>query len=118
MSDHLAIAAPGGAETRHLVNAEVLAALPPHGIVVNIGRGSIIDQDALIAALVSGKLWGAGLDVIDGEPAVPPKLLELDNVVITPHRAGSTHETSEDAIELTIRTLDAWFKDGTNIAPI
>ena len=118
MSDHLAIAAPGGAETRHLVNAEVLAALPPHAIVVNIGRGSIIDQDALIAALASGKLWGAGLDVLDGEPAVPPKLLEFDNVVITPHRAGSTHETSEDAIELTIRTLDAWFKDGINLAPI
>ena len=118
MSDHLAIAAPGGAETRHLVNAEVLAALPPHGIVVNIGRGSIIDQDALISALASGKLWGAGLDVLDGEPAVPPRLLKLDNVVITPHRAGSTHETSEDAIELTIRTLDAWFRDGINIAPI
>ena len=117
-SDHLAIAAPGGAETRHLVTAEVLAALPPHGIVVNIGRGSIIDQEALIEALASGKLWGAGLDVLDGEPAVPPRLLELDNVVITPHRAGSTHETSEDAIDLTIRTLEAWFKDGTNIAPI
>ncbi len=117
-SDHLAIAAPGGDGTRHLVTAEVLAALPPHGIVVNIGRGSIIDQEALIAALASGKLWGAGLDVLDGEPAVPPRLLELDNVVITPHRAGSTHETSEDAIDLTIRTLEAWFKDGTNIAPI
>ncbi|MBL8690650.1 MAG: 2-hydroxyacid dehydrogenase [Rhodospirillaceae bacterium] len=117
-SDHLAIAAPGGTDTRHLVNAEVLAALPPHGIVVNIGRGSIIDQEALIVALAAGKLWGAGLDVLDGEPAVPPRLLELDNVVITPHRAGSTHETSEDAIELTIKTLEAWFKDGTNIAPI
>ncbi len=116
--DHLAIAAPGGADTRHLVNAEVLAALPKHGIVVNIGRGSIIDQEALIEALAASRLWGAGLDVLDGEPAVPPKLLELDNVVITPHRAGSTHETSEDAIELTIRTLDAWIKDGTNIAPI
>ena len=118
MSDHLAVAAPGGAETRHLVNAEVLGALPAHGIVVNIGRGSIIDQEALIEALASGKLWGAGLDVLDGEPAVPPRLLELDNVVLTPHRAGSTHETSDDAVALTIRTLEAWFRDGTNIAPI
>lgn len=117
-SDHLAIAAPGGADTRHLVTADVLAALPSHGIVVNIGRGSIIDQEALIAALASGRLWGAGLDVLDGEPAVPPRLLTLDNVVITPHRAGSTHETSEDATDLTIRTLEAWFRDGTNIAPI
>ncbi len=117
-SDHLAIAAPGGADTRHLVTADVLAALPSHGIVVNIGRGSIIDQEALIAALASGRLWGAGLDVLDGEPAVPPRLLALDNVVITPHRAGSTHETSEDAIDLTIRTLEAWFRDGTIIAPI
>jgi lactate dehydrogenase-like 2-hydroxyacid dehydrogenase len=118
MSDHLAIAAPGGAETRHLVDAEVLAALPAHAIVVNIGRGSIIDQEALIAALAAGKLFGAGLDVLDGEPAVPPRLLELDNVVLTPHRAGSTHETSDDAVALTIRTLEAWFRDGTNIAPI
>ena len=117
-SDHLAIAAPGGADTRHLVTADVLAALPSHGIVVNIGRGSIIDQEALTAALASGRLWGAGLDVLDGEPAVPRRLLTLDNVVITPHRAGSTHETSEEAIELTIRTLQAWFNDGTNIAPI
>ncbi len=118
MSDHLAIAAPGGAGTRHLIDAAVLAGLPAHGIVVNIGRGSIIDQEALIEALASGRIFGAGLDVLDGEPAVPPRLLTLDNVVITPHRAGSTHETSEDAIDLTIRTLEAWFKDGTNIAPI
>ncbi|MBM3531593.1 MAG: 2-hydroxyacid dehydrogenase [Alphaproteobacteria bacterium] len=118
MSDHLVIAAPGGAETRHLVNAAVLAALPPHGVVVNIGRGSIIDQEALIEALAADKLWGAGLDVLDGEPAVPPRLLALDNVVLTPHRAGSTHETSDDAVALTIRTLEAWFRDGTNIAPI
>jgi hydroxypyruvate reductase len=117
-SDHLAIAAPGGAETRHLVNAAVLAALPPHGIVVNIGRGSIIDQEALIEALASGHLFGAGLDVLEGEPSVPPPLLIFDNVVLTPHRAGSTHETSEDAVALTIRTLEAWFRDGTNIAPI
>jgi hydroxypyruvate reductase len=118
MSDHLAIAAPGGAETRHLVDAAALAALPAHGIVVNIGRGSIIDQEALIDALAAGRLYGAGLDVLDGEPAVPPRLLDLDNVVLTPHRAGSTHETSEDAVALTIRTLEAWFRDGTNIAPI
>ena len=117
-SDHLAIAVPGGGETRHLVDAAVLAALPPYGIVVNIGRGSIIDQEALMDALAAGRLYGAGLDVLDGEPAVPPRMLTFDNVVLTPHRAGSTHETSEDAIDLTIRTLEAWFRDGTNIAPI
>ena len=118
MSDHLAIAAPGGAETRHLVDAGVLAALPAHGIVVNIGRGSIIDQEALMDALAAGRLYGAGLDVLDGEPAVPPRLLTLDNVVVTPHRAGSTLETAEDAVVLMNRTLEAWFRDGTNLAPI
>ncbi|MBM3524986.1 MAG: 2-hydroxyacid dehydrogenase, partial [Alphaproteobacteria bacterium] len=117
-SDHLAIATPGGAQTRHLVTAEVLAALPPHGIVVNVGRGSIIDQDALIAALAAGRLYGAGLDVIDGEPAVPPALLGFDNVVVTPHRAGSTLETLDDAHARVVEILEAWFRDGTNLSPI
>lgn len=118
ISDHLAIAAPGGAATRHLVDAAALAALPAHGIVVNVGRGSIIDQEALIAALAGGRLFGAGLDVIDGEPAVPPRLLALDNVVVTPHRAGSTIETLDDALQRMIATLEAWIAEGRNIAPV
>ncbi len=118
MSDHLALAVPGGAATRHLVDAGVLAALPPHGIIVNVGRGSLIDQDALIAALKTGRLFGAGLDVIDGEPAVPDALLALDNVVVTPHRAGSTFETTDDALARMVQTLEAWTRDGTNLAPI
>lgn len=117
-SDHLAIAAPGGDATRHLVDAAVLAALPRHGIVVNVGRGSIIDQQALIDALAAGRLFGAGLDVVDGEPDVPAALLALDNVVVTPHRAGSTLETLDDALARMIATLRAWEQDGTNIAPI
>lgn len=116
--DHLAIAVPGGEETRHLVDAAVLAALPPHGIVVNVGRGSVVDQQALIAALAAGRLFGAGLDVVDGEPEVPAALLALDNVVVTPHRAGSTLETLDDALERMIATLRAWERDGTNLAPI
>ncbi len=118
VSDHLAIAAPGGEATRNLVDAAVLAALPAHGIVVNVGRGSIIDQAALIAALAAGRLFGAGLDVVDGEPEVPPALLALDNVVVTPHRAGSTLETLDDALARMIATLRAWERDGTNLAPI
>ena len=118
LSDHLALAAPGGAATRHLVDADVLAALPPHGIIVNVGRGSLIDQDALIDALASGRLFGAGLDVIDGEPAVPERLLALDNVVVTPHRAGSTFETMDDALQRMVETLAAWYRDRTNLAPI
>ena len=69
-------------------------------------------------ALAAGRLYGAGLDVLDGEPALPPRLLTLDNVVLTPHRAGSTLETAEDAVVLINRTLEAWFRDGTNLAPI
>jgi len=118
MSDHLALAVPGGVTTRHLVDAGVLAALPPHGIVVNVGRGSLIDQAALVDALRSGRLFGAGLDVIDGEPAVPEALLALDNVVVTPHRAGSTFETLEDALQRMLQTLEAWHRNGANLAPI
>jgi hydroxypyruvate reductase len=118
MSDHLVIASPGGAETRHMVDAEVLEALPAHGIVVNIGRGSVIDQDALMDALESGRLYGAGLDVLDGEPAVPPRLLTLDNVVLTPHRAGSTHEGFAESIVHLLHTLELWVSDGRVLAPI
>ena len=97
-ADFLICAAPGGAGTRHLVNADVLTALGPKGYLVNVGRGTVVDTAALIDALRSKRIAGAGLDVLEGEPSVPPilpELLQFDNVVVTPHcrrtRTGGAH---------------------------
>lgn len=87
-SDFLVAACPGGPGTRHIVNAEVLNALGPRGFLVNIARGSVVDTEALTQALKARSIAGAGLDVIEGEPEVPPDLLALDNVLFTPHMAG------------------------------
>jgi D-3-phosphoglycerate dehydrogenase len=75
--------------------------------VVNVGRGSIIDQEALIAALAGGRLFGAGLDVIDGEPAVPPRLLALDNVIVTPHAICFTDECMQRLADSAFRAAVA-----------
>ncbi|GBQ30243.1 2-hydroxyacid dehydrogenase [Gluconacetobacter azotocaptans] len=87
-ADYLVVACPGGPRTRHLVNATVLCALGPGGFLVNVGRGSVVDTDALAAALLRGDIAGAALDVVEGEPAVPPALLETGRVILTPHLAG------------------------------
>ena len=87
-SDFLVIALPGGSETRHLVGADVLNALGPDGILVNVGRGSVVDSQALAEALTSGRIHAAGLDVLEEEPDVPAALLNAPNLVITPHLAG------------------------------
>lgn len=87
-ADYLVVACPGGAQTRHLVDAALLRALGPQGFLVNIGRGSVVDSAALIAALEDGVIAGAALDVFEGEPLVPPRLHALPNVILTPHLAG------------------------------
>lgn len=104
-SDVLVVACPGGAETRSLVSAEVIAALGPDGTLVNIARGGIVDQPALVAALSDGTLGSAGLDVLDGEPAVPPGLAGLPNVVLTPHIGSATVETRTAMGEAMLRSL-------------
>ncbi|WP_354685388.1 2-hydroxyacid dehydrogenase [Cupriavidus necator] len=91
-ADYLVIATPGGADTRHLVDASVLTALGPAGFLVNIARGSVVDTQALASALRSGKLGGAGLDVYESEPAPPVVLFDCPNVVLTPHVAGWSPE--------------------------
>ncbi len=92
--DFLIAIVPGGAGTRHLVNREVLDALGPRGVLVNVARGSVVDEDALIAALQEGRLGAAGLDVFAGEPRVPQALKDMtENVVLQPHQASATHET-------------------------
>jgi lactate dehydrogenase-like 2-hydroxyacid dehydrogenase len=92
--DILIAIVPGGAETRHLVDRDVLDALGPQGVFINVSRGSVVDEEALIAALREGRLGAAGLDVYADEPRVPQALKEMtDNVVLQPHQASATHET-------------------------
>ncbi len=98
-ADFLVVATPGGAGTQHLVNAAVLSALGPRGVVVNIARGSVIDTAALAAALREGRIAAAGLDVYESEPAPPAELIGLDNVVLTPHVAGWSPEAVQASVD-------------------
>jgi lactate dehydrogenase-like 2-hydroxyacid dehydrogenase len=109
ISDFLVVACPGGAATRNLVNAEVLAALGNKGTLVNIARGSIVDEPALVKALQDGVIKGAGLDVFADEPKIPPVLLAMDNVVLLPHVGSATRETRQAMGDLCKANLDAWF---------
>jgi lactate dehydrogenase-like 2-hydroxyacid dehydrogenase len=97
--DYLVVATPGGAGTKHLVDAAVLEALGPQGFLVNIARGSVVDTDALAQALRSGALGGAGLDVYESEPQPPAALLGLPNVVLTPHIAGWSPEAMQASLQ-------------------
>ncbi|MEV7799386.1 2-hydroxyacid dehydrogenase [Microbacterium foliorum] len=106
-SDVLVIAVPGGAATENLVDAEVIDALGPEGFLVNIARGSVVDEDALIAALEDGRIAGAGLDVFAHEPHVPERLIR-DDVTLLPHVGSGTHETRRDMRDLTLANLRAY----------
>ena len=94
-SDILVVAAAGGPASLKLVNAEILDALGPDGILVNVARGSVVDEAALVEALRAGRLGGAGLDVFEQEPQVPEALYGMEQVVLQPHQASATHETRE-----------------------
>src|SRR5579862_6081014 len=117
-SDYLMLTCPGGPATRHLVNAAVLEALGPEGVLINIARGSVVDEVALVAALRSGKLGGAGLDVYEDEPRVPPALLPLENVVLLPHIASATHATRAAMGQLMIENLKAHFAGQKLLTPV
>jgi lactate dehydrogenase-like 2-hydroxyacid dehydrogenase len=108
-SDILFIAASGNPSTLGIVNAEVLEALGPQGILVNIARGSIVDEAALVAALTDGRLGGAGLDVFRKEPQVPEALLAMANVVLQPHQGSATTECRLDMGNLVLANLEAHF---------
>ncbi len=108
-SDFLVVACPGGAATRHLVDAGVLAALGASGTLVNVSRGSVVDEAALIAALQRGTLGAAALDVFADEPRVPAALLEMDNVVLSPHQGSATHQTRLAMGQLVVDNLRAHF---------
>jgi len=108
-ADFLFVTLAASAETRHIVNAEILEALGPDGMVINISRASNIDEDALIGALSSGKLGAAALDVFEGEPALDPRFLELPNVLVQPHHASGTIETRKAMGQLMRDNLTAHF---------
>ncbi|MFC5745193.1 2-hydroxyacid dehydrogenase [Actinomadura rugatobispora] len=117
-SDALIVATSGGAGTRGLVSAEVLEALGPDGYLVNIARGSVVDEPALVAALTGGRLAGAALDVFADEPNVPPALLDLDSVVLLPHIASATHETREAMGDLALLNLRRFLEEGRLVTPV
>ncbi|KAF8036170.1 hypothetical protein BT93_C2005 [Corymbia citriodora subsp. variegata] len=98
-------------QTHHMINREVLLALGKEGVIVNIGRGSSIDEKEMVQLLVQGELGGAGLDVFENEPIVPEELLALDNVVLSPHRAVYTPETLTDLCDLVVGNLEAFFSN-------
>jgi lactate dehydrogenase-like 2-hydroxyacid dehydrogenase len=93
--DILMVIVPGGAETKYLINRAVLEALGPKGIVINVARGTVIDETALIEALRDGRISAAGLDVFEFEPKVPAELLALENAVLLPHVGSASHSTRD-----------------------
>ncbi len=117
-SDFLVLITPGGAATRKLVDAEVLRALGPNGCVVNVARGSVIDEAALIEALKAGTIAGAALDVFESEPNVPQALREMDNVVLTPHIGSATAQTRRAMAALAFDNLDAQLSGKPVLTPV
>ena len=117
-SEVLICITPGGPSTQKLVNADVINALGPKGILINVSRGSVVDETALIAALEEGRLGAAGLDVFEQEPKVPAALRALSNVVLLPHVGSATHETRAAMGALTVDNLLQHFEQGTVISPV
>ena len=116
--DVLICITPGGSATRHLVNRDVIDALGPDGTLINVSRGSVIDEQEMVWALQDGRLGFAGLDVFEDEPNVPEALLELPNVVLLPHAGSATHETRAAMGKLTIDNLEQFLTDGTVLTPV
>ena len=117
-ADWLVIIAPGGKATEKIVSRQVLEALGPEGFLVNLARGTLVDEAAMVELLQAGKLGGAALDVFEKEPQVPPALFGLDNVVLSPHQGSATHQTRNKMGALVVSNLDAWFAGDPLISPV
>ena len=117
-SDVLVVLTPGGEDTKHLVDASVLDALGPEGYLVNVARGSVVDEDALVRALEEGRLAGAGLDVFADEPNVPAALQGRDDVVLLPHVGSATVQTREAMATLVLDNVAAFLAKGELITPV
>jgi lactate dehydrogenase-like 2-hydroxyacid dehydrogenase len=117
-SDYLMVACKGGPDTRHLVSTAVIEALGPEGTLINVARGSVVDENALVAALSAGRLGHAALDVFEREPHPSPPLLELSNVIVQPHHGSGTVETRTAIGQLMIDNLDAHFAGRPLLSPV
>ena len=116
--DILLSVAPGGSATFHTINAEVLAALGPKGVLINIGRGSVVDEKALIKALHDKVIFSAGLDVFEDEPNVPAELIAMDNVVLLPHVGSASHHTRNLMGQLVVNNILAFQAGRAPITPV
>ena len=116
--DFLMVAVSGGPHSQHLVNRTVLAALGPAGFLFNVSRGSVIDEQALVDALIEKTIAGAGLDVYTQEPQVPERLQALNNVVLAPHIGSGTHETRAAMEALVLENLQSFFSTGRLLTPV
>lgn len=116
--DYLIVITPGGPETEKLINADVMNALGPDGTLINLARGSVVDETALIESLKSGKLGAAALDVFENEPNIPAALCEMENVLLLPHVGSATVETRNAMADLVVNNLVAFEQDGKAIAAV
>lgn len=116
--DVLIVIVPGDATTEGLIGQKVLAALGPQGVLINVARGTVVDETAMIAALESGKISAAGLDVFAREPQVPAALLALPNVVLTPHIGSATHTTRDAMGNLVLANIRNWFAGQGALTPV
>jgi len=117
-SDYLMVACKGGPDTRHLVSAAVIEALGPKGTLINVARGSVVDESALVEALVEGRLGHAALDVFESEPSPSPEVLKLSNVIVQPHHGSATLETRTAIGQLMIDNLSAHFAGRPLLTPV
>nr|WP_085990529.1 2-hydroxyacid dehydrogenase [Rhizobium sp. CF142] len=117
-SDWLVVTAPGSAATAKIVSREVMEALGPNGMLVNMARGSMVDQEAMIELLQAKQLGGAALDVFEAEPAVPLTMMELENVVLSPHQGSRTNETRSAVGDLVVANLSAHFSNQPLVSPV
>ena len=117
-ADVLIVIVPGGAGTKNMINAEVLKALGPNGIFINVARGSVVDEPALIEALKSKTILSAGLDVFADEPRVPQELIAMDHVVLLPHVGSASHYTRRAMGQLLVDNLASWAKGAGPLTPV
>src|SRR5215472_11869154 len=116
--DTLVIIVPGGASTTKMINADVMKALGPRGVIINVARGTVVDEQALVAALKSGTILAAGLDVFEKEPNVPDELKSMQNVVLLPHIGSASVVTRNAMDQLVVDNLKSWFAGKPPLTPV
>ena len=116
--DTLIVIVPGGASTAKMINADVMKALGPRGVIINVARGSVVDEQALVAALKSGTILAAGLDVFANEPTVPDELRAMQNVVLLPHIGSASVVTRNAMDQLVVDNLKSWFAGKPPLTPV